>query len=326
MTLKLKTLLCSVAAAVLMLPLSGEVRAQDQYPSRNITMVCGFAAGSGLDIIARYFADRMSKVIGKPIVVENKPGANSLIATEYVTKQRPDGYTIYATGTGALAPIVHLWEKPPVNGVTDIEYITTINRQTFFIVVDAKSPHKSVADLTAHMKAKNGKGSYGTTAINGVVLGALYKDLAKIDITDVAYRTMEPAVNDLLDGQLDAIMADPVGALAQIEAGRLRGLAVASGRRLDSQPSYPTMKEQGLDMDLTSYLLFAGPRGIPRPVIDRLHAVIKEVVMTEETKAFLNKFGGDQLITTPEELRAMMEREQKLWGDYIKLAKIPKMG
>lgn len=326
MAFKLKALLCSVAVAVLIAPT--QVRAQADYPAqgRNITMVCGFAAGSGLDIIARFFADRMSKVMNRSVIVDNKPGANSLIATEYVTKARPDGYTIYATGTGALAPIIHLWDKPPVNGVSDLEFITTINRQTFFVVVDEKSPIKSIADLTAHYKAKAGKGTYGTTAINGVVLGALYKDLAKIDAADVAYRTMEPAVNDMLGGNLDAIMADPVGALAQINAGRLRGLAVASAKRLDNAPNFPTMKEQGLDMDLTSYLLFAGPKGMPRPIVDKLNAVLKEVVYTDDTKKFLNQYGGDQLIMSPDELKALMEKEQKLWGDYIKLAKIPKMG
>jgi tripartite-type tricarboxylate transporter receptor subunit TctC len=318
----------TVAAAALLAvaATAPAVQAQSDYPNRNLTMICGFAAGSGLDVYARWYADRMSKVIGKTILVENKVGANSLIASEYVTKQRPDGYTIYITGTGALAPIIHLWEKPPINGVTDVEYITTINRQTFFVVVDAKSSIQSIADLTKLWKEKAGKGSYGTTAINGVVLGAIYKQLAKLDVTDVPYRTMEPAQNELLDGRLDAIMADPVGALAAINAGRLRGLAVASAKRMDNAPQYPTMTESGLPMDLTSHLLFAGPKGLPKPVIDKLHAVIKEVTLTAEAKEFLNRFGADPLVMSPEELTKKMQDEQKAWGEYIKLASIPKAG
>ncbi len=312
-----------LAASALFSP---QAHAQDAYPSRNLTIIVGFAAGSGLDVVTRFFVEKMAPLYGKPILIDNKPGASGMIATEATARARPDGYTIYSTGTGTLATIRHLWEKPAVDALKDFTYITPINRQTFFVTVDAKSDIKSIADLTALWKSGKGKQNYGTSALNAVVLGALYNDAIKGSLTGVPYRSLNDALNDLTGGNIDAIMADPQFALSQIGAGRVRGLAVASATRLQAAPDFPTMTESGMPMDLTSYIFFCGPANMPPAATNRLNAIIKEVVEMPDTKAFITRFGGDPYTTTPQGMRELIEREDKAWGEYIRLAKVPKLG
>jgi tripartite-type tricarboxylate transporter receptor subunit TctC len=321
-----RTVLGGIAAAAA----AGSTRAfaqADQYPSRNITLVVGFPAGSGMDVFGRFVADRLGKLLGRNVIIDNKPGAVSNIASEYVSKQKPDGYTIYITGSGALAPVKYLFTNPSINPLRDLQYITTINRQAFMVVVDARSPIKSLAELTALWKEKAGKGTYGTTAAPGIVLGALYRDIAKLNVVDVPYRTSEPALNELLAGNIDAIMADPQFGFAQVAQGKLRALAIAAPTRFKNAPDVPTMTEAGVPgINLTSYLLIAAPPATPRPIVDKLHGAIQQMVMSDDGNAFIRQFGGDQHIVTPEQLLDLIAQDEKAWGEYVKIANIPKLG
>ncbi len=152
-------------------------------------MVCAFPPGSGADVLVRYFADKLRPIVGRTVIVENKAGAGGNIATEFVARAKPDGHTIYVHAATAVAANQHLFKKPPVDAGKAIQIAASINRQPFMLVVDAKSPYKTVADLTAAMKPKGDKATYATAAPTGTIMGELYKDATGIKAIEVTYRS-----------------------------------------------------------------------------------------------------------------------------------------
>jgi tripartite-type tricarboxylate transporter receptor subunit TctC len=299
-------------------------QAQD-YPSQDIRMVCAFPPGSGADVLVRYFAEKLKPIANRTVIVENKSGAGGNIATEYVARAKPDGHVIYVHAGTAVAANQSLFKKPPVDVVRDIRVAATINRQPFMLVVDAKSPYKTVAELTEAMKKKGDKASYAYAAPTGRIMGEIYKDKTGVKALEINYRTAPDSLNEMLSGKLDFAMHDPVFALAQQREGRLRILAVSTGKRLDALPNQPTMTELGIPMDLTGWWAAMVPAGTPKPVVDKIHQWFVQMVSSDETKKFLNSFGGDPYINTPEQGQAMLERDVKAWGDYVRLAKIEPM-
>jgi tripartite-type tricarboxylate transporter receptor subunit TctC len=315
------------SAGVLALASAFGVRAAhtQDYPSQDIRMVCAFPAGSGADVLVRHFAEKLRPIAGRTVIVENKAGAGGNIATEYVARAKPDGHTIYVHAGTAVAANQSLFKKPPVDVVRDIRVAATINRQPFMLVVDAKSPYKTVADLTEAMKKKGDRASYATAAPTGRIMGELYRNAQGLKAVEVSYKTAPDSLNEMLSGKIDYGMHDPVFSLAQQREGRLRILAVSTGKRLDALPEQPTMAELGIPMDLTGWWAAMVPAGTPKPVVDKIHQWFVQMVSSDETKKFLNSFGGDPYINSPEQAQAMFERDVKAWGDYVRLAKIEPM-
>jgi tripartite-type tricarboxylate transporter receptor subunit TctC len=292
------------------------------YPSRDIRFVCTFPPGSGADVLVRYFADAVQKVSGNTIIVENKSGAAGLIGTEYVARSKPDGYTVLVHAGSAVANVPALYKKPPIDVSKALEVAGTINRQPFMIVVDVKSPYKSIVELTDAMRKKGEKATYGVAATTGTVMAELYKARTGIKAVEVNYKTANDSINDQLSGRLDFAAQDPVFSLAQMREGRLRILGVSTGERLQANPEIPTMREQGVDMDLTGWWAAMVPAGTPVAVKAKIHEWFTKTVSSPEAKAFLNKFGGDPLIETPEQGQARLLRDIDAWKGYAKLARI----
>ena len=293
-----------------------------EYPSRDIHFICAFPAGSGADVLVRYFAEKLRPIVNRAVIVENRPGAGGNIATEYVARAKPDGYTIYVHGASGLAANMHLFKKPPVDAVKAIQVAGTINVQPFMLTVNSKGPYMSVAELTAAMKKKGAAATYATSAPNGTVMGEIYKAVPGVQAVDVNYRTGGDALNEISSGKLDYAMLDPVLALAQQREGRLRILAVSSGKRLEASPELPTMAELGVPMDLTGWWAAMVPMATPKPVVDRIHRWFVQMVGSAEGKKFLQGFGGDPLILTPEAGQQMLAKTVQEWGEYVRLAKI----
>jgi tripartite-type tricarboxylate transporter receptor subunit TctC len=317
-------LLHSAGALGLVAASGRRAHAQD-YPSQDIRVVCAFPPGSGADVLVRHFAEKLRPLTNRTVIVENKAGAGGNIATEYVARAKPDGHTIYVHAGTAVAANQSLFKKPPVDVVRDIRVAATINRQPFMLVVDAKSPYKTVDDLTAAMKQKGDKASYATAAPTGRIMGEIYKLAKGLTALEVNYRSAPDSLNEMLSGKIDFGMHDPVFSLAQQREGRLRILAVSTGKRLDAMPDQPTMTELGIAMDLTGWWAAMVPAATPKPVVDKIHQWFVQIVSSDETKKFLNSFGGDPYINTPEQAQAMFERDVKAWGDYVRLAKIEPM-
>jgi len=309
------TLLAAFAAFV------PDVRAQ-AYPARDIRFVCAFPPGSGADVLVRYFANAVQKVSGNTVIVENKSGAAGLIAAEYVARSRPDGYTVFVHAGSGVSNIPALYKKPPIDASKAMEVAATINRQPFMIVVDPKSPYKTLAQLTEAMKKKGDKATYGTSATTGTVVGEIYKARTGIKAVEVNYKTASDSLNDQQSGRLDFASMDPQYSLAQMREGRLRILGVSTAQRLQANPDIPTMKEQGVDMDVTGWFAAMVPAGTPLAVKQKLHDWFVKVVSTPETKAFLNQFGGDPLIETMEQGQARLVRDIDNWKEYARIARI----
>jgi tripartite-type tricarboxylate transporter receptor subunit TctC len=315
------------AAAVLALAVAAfagvrEARAQD-YPSQDIRMIVGFPAGSGADIFVRYFADKLRPIAGRTVIVENKVGAASNIATEFVAKSKPDGHTLYPFAGTTVAASMHLFKKPPVDVGTALRVAATTSNLAFMLVVDAKSPYKTVAELTAAVKKKGKDANYAVAANPGRIMGAIYKDKAGLEATEVLYRTAPDSLNEIQNGRIDYGLHDAVFATSQQREGRLRILAVSSGKRMESLPDIPSMTESGIPMNLDLWWGVMVPAATPDAIVNKINQWFMEIVSSPETKKFLNDAGADPMIRTPEQAQKMFQTAIKEWGEYVRLAKIP---
>ena len=312
----------AVALGAALMVAAPDARAQS-YPSQDIHFVVGFVPGSGADVLTRFFAEKLSAKAGRSVVVENKPGAAGNIATVQVARSKPDGHTILLGAGSAIAAGMHLVKNPPLEVTKNFQIAATLNRQAFMLAVDTNAPYKTVSDLTAAMKKKGAAASYATTAPTGIVMGEMYKATAGLEAVEVRYKAAADALNEFATGKLDFGALDPVFALAQQRAGRLRILAHSSGHRLEAAGSIPTMDEAGVKgMNLTSWWAIHVPMATPRPVVDQLNKWFAEILRDPETVKFLNSMGGDPFISTPEEGQALFVSDEKAWADYVKIAKI----
>jgi tripartite-type tricarboxylate transporter receptor subunit TctC len=317
--LTLVAIACVTACAV-------PVRAQT-YPSQDIHFICGFPAGSGADAIVRHYAEKLRPIVGRTIIVENRPGAGANIAIEYVAKAKPDGYTILVHGGSGLAANMHLYKKPPVPTVDSFQTFATINKQAFMLTVDAGKPWKTVAELTAAMKAKGDKATYATSAPPSIVLGAMYKAAAGLNAVDVNYKTSSDIMNDMSGGAVDYALTEPVFSTSQHRQGKWRVLAVSSPKRLDAAPDFPTFVEAGFpEIKMELWWAAFTPAATPRPIVEQLSKWFNQVTGSEETKKFLNGFSSDPFISTPEEAQAKLRQEDKAWADYMRIAKLEPQG
>jgi len=298
-------------------------RAQS-YPSGDVHFLCGFAAGSGADVIVRYFAEKMRPLMGRTIIVENRPGALSNIATQYAARAKPDGHTIYVTAGNSLAANMSLFHNPGVNPAEALQMVATLNRSTMMIGVREDAPWKDIHELTAAMKEKGDKASYAYANPASRVIGALYRERAGLKAVDVPYKTGAEFLNDLYSGNIDFAVPDNILGLAQRRAGRMRLLAVGSGTRLEAAGDVPTLTEVGYPMDVRSWWTALVPAGTPRPIVDQLNAWFSEIVKSPDTKTFNESIAADSWATTPDEAQAYLRQQIKDWAGFVEIAKIEK--
>lgn len=296
-------------------------RAED-YPSQDIRLIVGFPPGSGADVFVRFFAEKLRPLAGRTVIVENKPGAASNIATEYVAKSKPDGHTLYPFAATTVAASMHLFKNPPVDVGKALRVAATTSNLAFMLVVDAKSPYKTVAELTEAMKKKGKDANYAVAANPGRIMGAIYRDKAGLAATEVQYRTAPDSLNEMQNGRIDYGLHDPVFALAQQREGRLRILAVSTAKRLESAPDIPTMTESGVPMNLELWWGVMVPAATPDPIVNKINQWFAEIVKMPDTRKLLNDSGADPMTRTPEEAQKMFLAAIKEWGDFVSLAHI----
>jgi tripartite-type tricarboxylate transporter receptor subunit TctC len=308
-------------AACLLPPLAA---AQD-YPAREIRSICNFSAGSGADIVVRFYSDRLSKLAGRPVVVENRPGAQGALASDVVAKSRPDGYTIMITpASSTIATAPYLFKKLPFDPQRDFAPVTTITSLSFVFAVDAAGPIESIKDLVNYLKQRPANGFYGTGSNSGQVAAELFKESTGLRTTYVPYKVTTDALTGLLLGQVAFISYDATWAVTQTgPGGKLRILAVTSAKRSTALPNVPTLAELGYrDFDITPWWGVVVPAGTPKPIIDRLARWFNEITAAEDTKAFLARAALDPFPGSPESMAALLATETERWGRYVKLAKI----
>jgi tripartite-type tricarboxylate transporter receptor subunit TctC len=308
---------CSVkilfAALGLMLPLSGAVLAQDAFPSRPIRLVVSFTPGGGADFTARTVGQKMGELLGQPVVVENKPGANGLVGCDAVAKSAPDGYTMLETDRGALGINPSLYRKLPYDPLRDFEYVGIVTSAPYVLVIDPRLPAKTLAELKDLSRAKPGTlnyGSYGVASMAQLNIEALKAKLA-IDLTHVPYKGAGPAVQAVVAGEAAATIASPAAVLGFIREGRLRALALGAKLRSPLLPDVPTLAEAGGDDDtlVPTYFAFALPAKTPAAIVDRLHQAMKRAVTSPEVAERLDKAGLEPAGGSGEELLELVKRD-----------------
>jgi tripartite-type tricarboxylate transporter receptor subunit TctC len=307
---------------VLFFLVAASAAAQD-YPAREIRSICNFAAGSGADIVVRYYSDALSKLAGRPVVVDNKPGAQGLLASDFTAKSKPDGYTIMITpASSTLAAAPHLFKKMPFDPLKDFDAVTQILTLSFTITVDAAGPLRSVQDLVARLKAKPGDGFYGTQSNSGQIAAELFKEKLGLKTTYVPFKVTGDAYANLLGGNIDFMSVDSTWS-ATMHPAKVRILAVTSAKRNSSLPDVPTLTELGLtDFDISPWWGVVVPAGTPRPAIERLAGWFNQINALPETKAFLARQAADAFPGSPESMTALMKADVERWGRYVRLAKI----
>jgi tripartite-type tricarboxylate transporter receptor subunit TctC len=317
-----RPLLLGFAALSLAVFSAGEAVAR--YPERTVRLVVPFAPGGGTDVVARTLAQDMAKELGVAVVIENKPGAGTIIGTQAVAISTPDGYTLLM-GTFSHAVNSSLNAKLPYDPHRDFAAVALIARSFNVVVVNPKSPIKSIADLIAAAKTNPGKLSYGTFGIgtSAHLAGELFKDMAKVDLTTVPYKGAAPAITDLIGGQIDVMFTTVASAASLVESGQLRAIAVTSAERSPAFPQLPTVAEAGVPGYAAEswYGLFA-PAGTPADIIDRLNKSAASAVQSEAFKKLGVNEGLVVIARPPEELDRYVRSEEVRWRRVIQDAGI----
>ncbi len=296
--------------------------AQD-YPNKPIRIIIPYAAGGGNDIIVRVISPEISKNLGQPLVVENKPGAQGIIAAESVAKSAPDGYTILMGPSGPMTINPATYSKLPYDPVRDFEPISLICQFPLLVTVNANAPIHSVKELIDQAKANPDKANYASSAGIFQVTTELFKQRTGSNFVMIPYKSSGESVQAVLSGQVMVAIVDPPPASGPLKGGRLRALAVTSGKRHPSWPDVPTMAEAGVpDMEVPVWTAFFAPAKTPAAIVARLQSEVARAVHTPEVKQRFAEMGLDPVGSTPEELGAVVARDIAKYSAVAKAANI----
>lgn len=294
------------------------------FPSRPIRWIVGFAPGGVGDTTARLVGQKLSEALGQPVVIENRPSAGGIVASETVARAAPDGHTLLlVTATAATAP--HLFRTLPYHPIEDFSFVSQIASFPHAIVVAAHAPYHTLAELMQAARANPGRINLGSVAV-GTALHLsleLFRSMGNLPAEIVTYRSTGDLLNATANGEVTAAMEVAATTLGQISGGRLRALAVTSPARIAILPDVPTVAESGLpEYRVITWNGMAAPRGTPRPVIERLSAEVNRVMATPEVRERLLAIGVEPAAGTPEALHALLVSETELWGRVISAARI----
>jgi tripartite-type tricarboxylate transporter receptor subunit TctC len=308
----------------LAIALAASAASAQTWPDKPLKFVMSAPAGSSIDVLGRTIADKLKDKLGQPVVVENKPAAGGTVAVEEVAKSAPDGYTMVLAFNGPLS-ITPLLRKVPYDVAKDLTPVITTTSQPNVLAVNEKVPAKDVKELVAYAKANPGKLNYASVGpgSSSHLNGELLKALAGLDVVHVPFNGSPPAVTSTVQGETQMIFAVMQPLQPQIQAGKLRPLAVTSAKRFALSPELPTIAEAGYPAFVS--LAWNGvlvPAGTPRPVVTRLNAEINAILKDPEVVKKLNAVGFELVGGTPEEFGAVIKNESDKWAPIIKSANI----
>ncbi len=300
------------------------VSAQTAYPDKPIRLLIPFAPGGATDLLGRALGDRLSNRMGQPVLVENKTGGGTVIASDYVAKAPADGYTLLLAAS-SLGTAPFLYKKVGYDPIKSFAPITLVCAVTHVLVVRPDLPINSVKELIAYAKAHPGKLSYGSvgTGTSNHLEGELFKSMAGVSMVHIPYRGSAPALTDLVGGQLE-VMFDPIASTGPfIKAGKLRALAASTAKRSSSMPELPTVAQAGLPgYEATPWLGLLAPAGTPATIINRLNKEVVAILAEPEMKEKMKTWGFDIVGNTPAEFAAFIQSDTAKWGPLIKSAQI----
>ena len=311
-----KSLSHYAGAALLVLPLS--VSAQSNYPTKSVRVIVGFAAGGSTDVIARILWKRMSEIYGQSAVIDNRTGADSLIASQLVAQAEPDGYTILvASGSHSINPVVYPDSK--LDPIKDFTPISLLTDGPNFLVVHPSVPVKNVKELVALAKKNPGKLNYASSASTTFLQTELFKSMAGVKMTSIPYKGAAPAVLALLAGEAQVQITGIINMISHLKSGKVRALAVTSAKRYSLVPDIPTVSESGVPGYTSSvwYGMLA-PAKLPSTVLKSLSTTSHKVMQEPQVKAQLLKLGQELMLNTPQEFITYIREDHAKWAKLVK--------
>ena len=319
-----KQLVMRSVLAILGLSIAGLVCAQT-FPDRPITLVVPNPPGGLVDTSARLLSEPLTRVIGQPVIVDNKPGASGNTAYQYVAKAKPDGYTLLISYSGYHVGNPALFEKLSWDPIKDFSPVALLTVSTNVIAVHPSVPVNNLKELIAYAKANPGKLNYASQG-NGSVshIGTeIFKQLTGVDMVHVPYKGSGPAIQDVLAGQVQVFISTPPSVMQHVQSGKLKGLAVTGKNRHPGMPNVPTTAEAGLpSFQLESWVALYAPAGTPAPVIAKLTSSVKQSLALPEIKERADIAGVELRYLNPTQTDALLKKEIPFWGKAIKAANI----
>ncbi len=307
---------------LLMLAAVSQVSLAQGWPSRPIRLIVGNSAGAGPDIVARIVADHLQRRLGQPWVVENRPGADGMIAAEATAHSAPDGYSLMLSSQSPVAVDMHTKKTLPIDPLTAFSYIAIIVDETtgMAVAVHPSLSVKTLPELVAYARANPGKLSYSTTVAYGTMFGAWLRMRTGVEMTEVRYKVASQAVQDAIAGRVQVAFQSPGALATQVKAGKLRFLSVATTRRIDDWPDVPTVAESYRDFGMRGFMVLIGPAGVPGEAIQKLNRecalMVKDAKFVQDLrKIYWYNFEGAR---TPEGTAEFVRREREGWGKLIR--------
>jgi tripartite-type tricarboxylate transporter receptor subunit TctC len=312
----------ALAILLAMSPLAGGAHAQS-FPERPMTLVNPYAAGGPADLLARTVAEGMSEVLGRPVVVDNRPGAGTAVGARAVAQAKPDGYTLFIGGSPSHVITPTLMKDAGYDGIASFTPIATVADVPNVLVVPPSRPYKNVAELVAAARGAPGTMTFATVGVGSIpqFLGILLQVRADLKLIEVPYKGGAPAATDLMGGQVDLAFLNVPAVLSQAQGGQLRALAVASATRAKALPDTPTMAEVGYpDFAMSTWYGISAPAGTSREIVDKLHAAIARTLNAPKMRDKIESQGAQVFLKGPDEFAAYLQADAKLMLELIKLA------
>jgi tripartite-type tricarboxylate transporter receptor subunit TctC len=292
-----------------------------KYPTRPIHIVVGFTAGGGNDIIARIFGQKLSESLGQPVIIENKPGGGAIVATEYVAKSAPDGYTLLVGASGmAINPAVYA--RLPYDSVRDFIAVSELASFPLILIVNPSSPIKSVAELVAYAKANPDKANYSSSSASFQLVTELFKQRTGAPMQVIPYKGANDSVMAVISGQVTATIADAGPALSQVLGGQARALAVAAPKRMEELPDVPTLKEGGADVDAVLWSGVFAPKDTPTWIVKKLEGELMRIARLPDVIARLKPLGILSVGNSSEEFTRVLAADIARWAEVAKAGNI----
>ena len=290
------------------------------YPNQPIRLVIPFAAGGPSDVLARGFSQKLGESLGQPIIIDNKPGAGTNLAAEFVAKSKADGYTIFLMMVGTQAINETLYKKLSYNTIKDFSPISLVASSSLMLVANPSVPVKSVADLIAYLKTNPGKINFGSSG-TGTPLhlgGELFNVQAGTTLNHVPYKGAAPALTDVLGGQIQTAMVGTPAALPFVKTGKLTAIGVTSLKRSSNAPEIPAIAETLPKFEVELVYAMVAPAGTPKDIINKLNSQLVSVLNNPEIKSQLNSKGFDLTSSSPEQLGEYIKSEVSKWAPIVK--------
>jgi len=311
------------SAIFAVLALAAGLAQSQQYPTKPVRIIAPFAPGGGTDFIARLIAQKLTERLGPQVIVENKPGAGGNLGAEFAVKSAPDGYTLLlVAGSYTVNPSLYKLSFDPVNDITPI---VQLSQGPFVVAVHPSVPANNLKELIELARRQPDKLSYASAGSGSIthLASELFLDMAKVKIVHIPYKGTGPALNDTIAGSTQLIFGSVSTTLQFIKSGRLRGLAVTTPRRISALPDLPTVAEAGVPgYEVVLWHGLVAPKGVPRPIVDRLNREANEVLKAKDMGDLLATDGVAPAGGTPEQFRAVIKADIERWRGVVKQANI----